>query len=136
MYYQVTSLCISNQNANLLGLCICSRTAIRWGVRRWKPIFKNNWFMFELTQKEFGYYYCVTTITMLRTLARKALLPVGHRVRSFLCIRTIIKHRTHPVTERNCLAPQEECGGEEKTVVTLQLEKKLELMYINAEESG
>lgn len=93
--------------------------------------------MFELAQKDFGYYYCVTTtITVLSTPARKALLRDVHSIRSFLCIITIIKHRLHPVKLKNCLARQKECGGEEKTIVTLHLEKKLELMYTNAEESG
>lgn len=66
--------------------------------------------MFEFAHKELGYCYCVTTITMLSTLA-----PAVHSISSFLFIRTIIKNRLHTVKLKKCLAPQKECGGEEKS---------------------
>lgn len=80
--------------------------------------------MFELLQKEFGYYYCVTT-TMLRTLARKALLPAVHSIKFFLCIRTIIKHRLHPVKLRNCLAPPERVWRRRKDCCHTSLRKEV-----------
>lgn len=79
----------------------CGRTLhlFRKSNRRgWNPIFKNNWFMFELTPKEVGHYYCVTTaISVLRTPARKVLLVAVRGVQPSLCVRTSIKHRLLPV---------------------------------------
>lgn len=47
--------------------------------RGWNPVFKKTGSMFEVTQKEAGYYYCVTTeISVLRTPGRKILLVAVH----------------------------------------------------------